>query len=42
MMDDNTRQVIANTGGYAHARRIAEALGLSTEWISINEVVEHQ
>ena len=38
IVDDNTKQVIAKTGGYAHARKIAEALGLSTEWIDINDV----
>lgn len=41
IVDDNTKQVIAKTGGYAHARMIAEALNLSTDTISIDEVQAH-
>ncbi len=31
VVDDNTNAAIAKTGGYRHARKIAEKMGLSTD-----------
>ena len=41
VVDDNNKQVIAKTGGYRHARKIAERMGVSVDFIDSNEVNPH-
>jgi hypothetical protein len=41
VVDDNTNEVIAKTGGYRHARKIAEKMNLSTDFIENSEVKRH-
>jgi len=41
IVDDNTKQVIAKTGGYRHARKIAEKMDLSVDFMDSNEVLPH-
>ena len=37
VIDDNSNTVIAQVGGYRHARKIAESLGQSVEMTSIEQ-----
>ncbi len=38
VVNDETNQAIAKVGGYAHARKVAEGLGLSTDDIPFDQV----
>ncbi len=40
IVDDNTNQGVAMAGGYSHARKVAQGMGLSTENIDYKDVVK--